>query len=114
MGKFHKERLFVSKISIYLLLMVVITELCHTLAEKHTDKQDTKTHRRRRRQAGDFILMNYKAQKALKGTTQPSEFFRRIGKKWAGPVNLNNRDILIRPDDYGGGMLIDDEYVENW
>ncbi|XP_053383987.1 uncharacterized protein LOC123536605 isoform X2 [Mercenaria mercenaria] len=93
--------------------MVILTEMYHTLAEKQTDKQDTNTHKRRRRQAGDFILMNYKAQKALKGTTQPSEFFRRIGKKRAGPVSLN-RNLLIRPDDYGGGLYIDDEYVENW
>lgn len=112
MAKFHKDGLSVSRISAYVILVVILAEMYHTMAEKQTSNQETNIHNRRKRQAGDIILMGYKAQKALKGTTRPSEFFRRIGKKWNGPQSLTNTEF--RPDDYGGGLYIDDELVEDW
>lgn len=37
------------------------------------------------------------------------------GKKWNMPPSHSNAEFVLRPDEYGGGGLyIDDEYVENW
>ncbi|XP_052797949.1 uncharacterized protein LOC128230011 [Mya arenaria] len=118
MGTLHKERKANSVVPRVLLVTLVIIQLYHTMADKQTDKQDTAKHNRRKRQAGDLVLMGYKAQKALKGTTRPSDFFSMIGKKWAVPSGLDglaNNDEWLRSNNVGGGLYIEpEEYMDSW
>lgn len=114
MGLFRKEKKGLTKVSLYVVLVVILIEMYQTMADRQKNSYETKQNNRHKRQAGDIILMGYKAQKALKGTTKPSEFFNRIGKKWAGPSSLQNSDIYVRPDGYGDGLYLDDDYIKDW
>ncbi|KAL4224530.1 hypothetical protein ACF0H5_015231 [Mactra antiquata] len=113
MGKLHNGKPLLPYISMYLIVMIVLAELYQISATSQIDQSDTNRHARRKRQAADFILMGYKAQRAIKGTTKPSEFFRRIGKKWA--PGLRASDLILRPNGLDGGSYLEpDEKVEDW
>ncbi|KAH3877456.1 uncharacterized protein LOC127871797 [Dreissena polymorpha] len=97
-----------------LLLFLVTMQAFIVAADERTITQGTIKHNRRKRQVGDLILMGYKANNALTGSTRSADFFKQIGKKrslsfstrragrpvWLPDIDADTAGILIDPEEF--------------